>query len=97
MVHHGCHSGQCKEIIAFSAGLGQALLKSFPEDLAYKMVKAAFDNKNVIDQAYPGYAKYDLAQQTIKYAKIPLHAGTVKYFKEIGVSIPANLIPAEAK
>jgi TRAP-type uncharacterized transport system substrate-binding protein len=60
-------------------------------------VKAAFENKTTIDQAYPGYASYDLTKQTLKFSVIPLHAGTVKYLKEIGVTVPANLIPAEAK
>jgi TRAP transporter TAXI family solute receptor len=86
-----------QDVLCFSAGLGQATLKKLDAGIVYEMVKAAFTNKATIDQAYPGYAGYDLAQQTIKFAAIPLHAGTVRYLKEIGVNVPASLIPPEAK
>lgn len=81
----------------FSSGLGQATMKSFPEDLVYKMVKAVFMRKNLVEQAYEGYSAFDLVNQTVQYARIPLHAGTVKYLKEIGVKVPDALIPPEAK
>ncbi len=86
-----------QDVLCFSAGLGQATLKKLDAGIVYEMVKAVFANKSTIDQAYPGYGAYDLAQQTIKFAAIPLHAGTVRYLKEIGVTVPAKLIPSEAK
>jgi hypothetical protein len=33
----------------------------------------------------------------MKLTKIPLHPGAIRYYKEIGVEVPAHLIPPEMK
>ena len=33
----------------------------------------------------------------MELTKFPLHKGAIKYYREIGVKVPANLIPPEAK
>ena len=34
----------------------------------------------------------DFVEMTLKYATSPLHPGAIKYFKEVGASIPDRLI-----
>jgi TRAP-type uncharacterized transport system substrate-binding protein len=38
-------------------------------------------------------AAYTTPENAAKYSPIPLHPGTIKYLKEKGVEVPANLIP----
>ena len=35
--------------------------------------------------------------EDILYSSVPLHKGAIKYYREIGLTIPNKLIPAEAK
>jgi TRAP transporter TAXI family solute receptor len=67
--------------------------KDLSEDLAYQMVKAVCENVEDQAAAFPSLKGMDIAKLTIEHALVPLHPGAVKYYKEIGMKIPANLIP----
>jgi len=84
-----------QDSIVLGAGLGQAVLSDFDADLLYDLTAAIVDHQDEIDQAFPGYGGYDLVEQTLKYATIPLHSGAVRYLKEKGATVPAELIPPE--
>ena len=60
------------------------------EDDVYAIVKMFLENNPDLVSVYKGltYATAD----TEKYFNLPLHPGVVKYLKEIGVEVPANLI-----
>lgn len=83
------------DITTLGSGLGQAVLADFDADLLYDMTAALFAHQEEIDQAFPGYGEYDLVEQTLKYATIPLHSGAVRFLEEKGASVPAELIPPE--
>jgi TRAP transporter TAXI family solute receptor len=67
--------------------------KDLSEDLAYKMVKAVCENVDDQAAAFPSLKGMNIAQLTMEHTSIPLHPGAVRYYKEIGMKIPANLIP----
>ena len=69
--------------------------KDLPDDLVYQIVKAVFENKDVF--AATSEAGKELAAENIVHSVIPLHPGAVKYYREVGIEIPANLLPAESK
>ena len=76
---------------------GSQSTASLPQELGYQFVKAMFeDGRDVWTVAYPQGAEKDLTALTLQ-SPIPLHAGTVQYFKEKGVEVPENLIPEEYK
>jgi TRAP-type uncharacterized transport system substrate-binding protein len=57
------------------------------------MIKAMLeDGKSIWQAAYPTGADNDYIKLTLE-SSVPLHAGTVQYLKEQGVTVPANLIP----
>jgi TRAP transporter TAXI family solute receptor len=62
------------------------------EATAYSIVKAICEDKAVQASAMASVKGADFVEMTLKYATSPLHPGTVKYFKEIGASIPDRLI-----
>jgi len=62
------------------------------EATAYKIVKAICEDKTVQASAMASVKGADFVEMTLKYATSPLHPGTIKYFKEIGASIPDRLI-----
>ncbi|WP_034425417.1 TAXI family TRAP transporter solute-binding subunit [Thermanaerosceptrum fracticalcis] len=69
--------------------------KNVSEDLVYHVVKATFENHEKLVAAHPS-AKDTLAEN-IKYIKVPLHLGAIKYYKERGITIPNEAYPPEYK
>jgi len=72
--------------VACSAGL------DLDEDTAYKIVKAICEDKTVQAAAMSSVKGVDFVAMTLKYATSPLHPGAIKYFKEVGATIPDRLI-----
>jgi TRAP-type uncharacterized transport system substrate-binding protein len=73
-------------------GLGVAAAASMNEETAYKIVKAICEDKTKQAAALADVAGADIAAMTLKYASSPLHPGAVRYFKELGLDVPAKLI-----
>ncbi|MCG7852973.1 MAG: TAXI family TRAP transporter solute-binding subunit [Methanosarcinaceae archaeon] len=73
-------------------------LKTFPEDLAYKFVKAIVKGKKYQDDAYPACKHIDIVQETPLLISVPLHAGAIKAYRELGAkNIPLKILPPEVK
>jgi hypothetical protein len=67
----------------------QASLKT---ELVYNLAKALFENNDYLLKIHPS-AAYTTPENAVKYSPVPLHPGTIKYLKEKGVTVPANLMP----
>jgi TRAP-type uncharacterized transport system substrate-binding protein len=67
--------------------------KTDPEAV-YQMVKTAFSPKNraFVTKIHKNLSNLSLPLKGMEQMGIPMHLGAVKYFKEQGKSIPANLI-----
>ena len=61
-------------------------------DLVYKLVSALYDHQDYLLKIHPS-ASYTTPENAVQYSPIPLHPGTIKYLKEKGITVPANLIP----
>jgi hypothetical protein len=72
---------------------------TFDPEAVYKMLKVAYDpsNKDYLKSVHRQFAGMSPAFKPMKGLGIPLHAGAVKYWKEKGMDIPAELIPPEMK
>jgi len=64
------------------------------EELIYKLTKAMYENLEQVQQLHNS-AKSIKLETALDGLPAPLHPGAYKYFDEIGVDIPAHLIPAE--
>jgi uncharacterized protein len=62
--------------------------KDLPDDLVYKIVKAVFDNREELVKAQSS-AKETLPANIGRDTILPLHPGAERYYREIGVPIPA--------
>lgn len=65
--------------------------KDLPEDLVYGITKAVLENNL---QMVKGHAasKETLVENWNRDTFLPFHPGAVRYYKEKGISVPANLI-----
>ena len=65
---------------------------SLDTELVYQLVKALYEHNDYLLKIHPS-AAYTTPENAVKYSPIPLHPGTVKYLKEKGIEVPANLMP----
>jgi TRAP transporter TAXI family solute receptor len=80
-------------ILTLALGLGYVATSAMPEDVAYQTVKAICEDKTMQASAYPPARAFNFIEITLKGAKLPLHRGVVKYFKEKGYKVPDYLVP----
>ncbi|MBI2322727.1 MAG: TAXI family TRAP transporter solute-binding subunit, partial [Chloroflexi bacterium] len=91
-----------RKVRSLALVVGVAINKDIPEELGYKLTKVSIeDNTDKGDKiqatAYPAVKGIDFAQLTVDYVMTPLHAGAVKYFREIGKQVKKEQIPPEMK
>ena len=77
--------------LAFVAGT-----KAMPADVAYRIVKAIWEGQEHQPQGVMG-AAYRNPRGAIEHALSPLHAGAIRYYRELGFKIPDELVPPEAR
>jgi TRAP transporter TAXI family solute receptor len=63
-----------------------------PDDLVYQLVKAVFENQPRLLKASLT-ASETIPQNVVKNTFLPFHPGAVRYYREIGISIPQALVP----
>ena len=73
----------------YNFGIGRADL---PDDLVYQLVKAVFENQSRLVKAFSG-ASETIPRNADKNTFLPFHPGAVRYYREIGISIPNSLVP----
>ena len=71
----------------YNFAIGRADL---PDDLVYHLVKAVFENQPRLVTATPA-ASDTIPQNVVKNTFLPFHPGAVRYYREIGISIPDAL------
>jgi uncharacterized protein len=88
----GTYRSLDKDIVTvgvYNFAIGRADL---PDDLVYQLVKAVFENRSRLLKA-TSTASETLPQNADKDTFLPFHLGAVRYYREIGISIPESLVP----
>ena len=60
-------------------------------DMVYQLVKAVFEHKDYLEKIHP-FARFTTPENALIASPIPLHPGAVKYYREIGLTVPEHLI-----
>ncbi len=64
--------------------------KDLPDDLVYRIVKAVFENHDELMKAQSS-AKETIPANIGRNSTLPLHPGAARYYREIGIAVPAGL------
>ncbi|MGA8322556.1 MAG: TAXI family TRAP transporter solute-binding subunit, partial [Xanthobacteraceae bacterium] len=73
----------------YTFAIGRADL---PDGLVYQLLKTLFENAPTLAGELP--AAIDTVPQNVsKDTFLPLHPGAIRYYREMGISIPAKLMP----
>lgn len=70
--------------------------KDLPDSLVYEIVKAVFDNHDMMLLAHQS-AEETVAENVVLNTWMPLHPGAIKYYEELGIELPADVYPPEWK
>lgn len=68
--------------------------KNLSDDVAYEIVKAVFENHERLVATHSA-ARETLAKNIAKNSVLPFHPGAVRYYREIGVEVPQDMLPPE--
>jgi len=77
----------------WSFGVGVAAPSSMDDETAYRIVSAIMADDSAQANAMASLKGADLAQMTLDYGTVPLHAGAARWFQENGYTIPEKLQP----
>lgn len=99
------YPGQDQDVFTYSDQYGWTTSNKLPEKAGYQIVKTWYENRSELAKMYapannPVTGELDFPKMTLKALKdspIKLHAGAVKFYKDIGLQVPDQLIPPEAK
>ena len=89
----GSYKGVTEDLTVVSEWNMLVTSNEVPEDYIYLITKTLLENDGALVEYYKGLT-YVTADNMVNF-NCPLHAGTVRYLKEIGVDVPAELIPPE--
>ena len=71
--------------------IGVSARPGLSDDVAYNIVKAVMEDTIEQATAFPDVKGQNLAELTLEYATSKLHPGAVRYFEEIGLTVPDAL------
>lgn len=71
-------------------------LKQLPDDVVYEVVKTYWEHLPEIAKAFPLIAN-SKPEDMVRFATAPIHKGALRYYRELGLTIPKEVIPPEAQ
>jgi len=87
----GTYPGQTKDVNTIAQPNFLAVNASVSEDHVYKLTKAIYENLPFL-QAIHKATKAMAVEKAMAGLPVPLHPGAAKYYKEVGLKIPAHLM-----
>lgn len=87
----GTYPGQKKDINTIAQPNFLAVNASVSEDHVYKLTKAIYENLPFLQAIHPA-TKAMAVEKAMAGLPVPLHPGAMKYYKEVGLKIPAHLM-----
>ncbi|WP_019614668.1 TAXI family TRAP transporter solute-binding subunit [Psychromonas ossibalaenae] len=81
----GMYRGSDQNTITFGVGATIVATTDLPEETAYNLVKAVFENHALFVQLHPAFRDLNKKGMVSDSLTAPLHPGAVRYYKEAGL------------
>ncbi len=89
----GLYKGLTEDYETIGAWQAMYANSSMDEDLAYMITKTVFEHIDVLQSTHSG--GYTTTLENIGEQPVPLHMGAYRYYQEMGIEVPAELLPPE--
>ena len=90
-IEAGTYPGQEQDIMTIAQPNFLATHSSVPEDHVYQITKVMYENLPFLNAIHSA-TKAMALEKAIAGLPAPLHPGALRYYREVGLNIPANLI-----
>lgn len=94
VVPAGMYTGQDKEINSIAQPNWLAIREDVDEEIVYILTKTLFENTDYVASVHAAGKQITLETAFVG-VPVPLHEGAYRYFKEIGVEVPEELMPVK--
>jgi TRAP transporter TAXI family solute receptor len=81
----GMYRGNDKNVKTFGVGATVVSSTRTPDNTVYWVVKSVFDNFDDFKKLHPAFADLDKKEMVRSGLSAPIHAGAMKYYKEVGL------------
>ena len=81
----GMYRGTDKDVHTFGVGATFVSSAKVPDEIIYNVVKAVFDNFDEFKKLHPAFAVLKQEEMVKDGLSAPLHAGALRYYKEVGL------------
>lgn len=88
----GTYNGVDEDITVLGIPNVLTVSSEMPDDLAYEITSAMFENVAEMQAVHPA-ANQTTVDFTLSATPVPLHPGAIRYFEEIGATVPDRLRP----
>jgi len=93
----GTYPRQDKDVPLVAVMCSLFVHKDVPEDVVYRMLEVIMKDREELIKEHAVFSKVDFDNPIKGLFGAPLHPGAVKFFKERGLEVPAQLLPPERK
>lgn len=88
----GTYPGQAEDIVTIGQPNFLAVNADVPEETVYLITKAIYENLPFLQAIHPATNEMNIDNATAGLP-LPLHPGALRYFEEVGLTIPERLRP----
>lgn len=88
----GSYKGHDQDVTTLGDSVTMTVSAKFSDDFVYEVTKALYENKNVLENVHPAL-KDMTPENALTGVKMQLHPGAYRFYKEVGVTVPADIIP----
>jgi hypothetical protein len=85
----GMYTGVDEPVQTISMPVSMYTTENLPEELAYKLTKAFWENRSQWEDTHPAMALIEM--KDVNSMRAPLHPGALRYYREIGFEVAAGL------
>ena len=84
-INGGTYKGNPDDVTTFGVAATFVTSAKVPEEVVYTVVKSVFENFEAFKKLHPAFAALKKEEMVKEALSAPLHAGALKYYKEVGL------------
>ncbi|MGY6534657.1 MAG: TAXI family TRAP transporter solute-binding subunit [Pararhodobacter sp.] len=93
---YGANQVNTESVMTVGSWVGIGVVNTMDDDLVYELTRVIFENLDDFHETAE-WMQSVTPETALAEMNVPLHPGALRYYREIGVEIPDELLPPEAR